>query len=152
MTDRSSEPAFCPPIHNACDAPPLSDQCRHCRTRDGAVGTARVDLGQADREDLAFGGLLVGDAPAKVDVGEDDRTLLAGAAQAREGQARETVALGREVAEGRGDEDADGARGGVRHREAPRLRFSELSHAPDLQFVPGGHGSPAEIAAQWHLV
>ena len=75
-----------------------------------------VDLGEADREHLSFGGLLVGNAPAKVHVREDHRALLAGAPQTREAEAREAVALGGEVTEGGGNEDADGARRGVRHR------------------------------------
>jgi hypothetical protein len=69
-----------------------------------------VDLGEADGENLALLGLLLGDAPAQVDIDELDLALAAAAAELGEDRFHQQIALPREVAEGRGEEDADGAR------------------------------------------
>ena len=71
-----------------------------------------IDLGEADGKDLALLGLLLGDAPAQVDIDELDLAPAAAAAELGEDLFDQQIALPREVAEGRGEEDADGA--GVR--------------------------------------
>ena len=71
-----------------------------------------VDIGEADGEDLALLGLLLGDAPAQVDIDELDLALAAAAAKLGEDRFHQQIALPRKVSEGRGEEDADGA--GVR--------------------------------------
>ncbi len=68
-----------------------------------------VDLGEADGQDFALLRLLLGDAPAQVDIDELDLTLAAAAAELGEDCFHQQIALPREVAEGRGKEDADGA-------------------------------------------
>ena len=71
------------------------------------IGPAALDLGQAEREHLAFVGLLLGDAPAQVHLGEGDKAFGALAAQFGEDLLHQQIPLPHHVAEGGGDEDAD---------------------------------------------
>ncbi len=70
-------------------------------------GAAALDLGQADGKRLAFGFLLVGHSPPKVDIGPGDTATFAQLAELREGALDQFVALGMHIAEGGGDEHAD---------------------------------------------
>ena len=75
-------------------------------------GACAVDLGQADRQNLAALGLFGGDAPAQVDIDQFDEAVLQARTQFGEDPPHQQVALLGEVAEGATEKDADGARVG----------------------------------------
>ena len=80
------------------------------------IGPAALDLAQADRQHLAFGFLLIRDAPAQVHLAPGHPALLAQFAELREDVLDQQFAFGLHVAEGGRDEDAQlaGLRGGRR--------------------------------------
>ena len=92
------------------------------------IRTAAFDLGQAQRQDLPFRRLFLGDAPAQVHLGEGDEALGALAAQFGEDILHEQVPFPHHVAEGGRDEDADHAVGPARNRAVRRTWGLFLSH------------------------
>ena len=71
-----------------------------------------LDLREADRQHGVLRLLLVGDAPAQVDLAPHHAALLAEVADLGEDALHELLALALHVAEGRRDEDAQDARCG----------------------------------------
>ena len=84
------------------------------------VRAAAVDLGEADRQHRAFGLLLVGHAPAQVDLGERHAALLAQLPDRREDPLDQLLALVLHVAKRRRHEHPDRPR--VRHQVEARVR------------------------------
>ena len=72
------------------------------------MGPAPVDLRQAQVEDLVVVGLLLGHTPTQIDIDQVDAVLLQPGPQFREDHFDQVVPLRVHVAEGGGDEDADG--------------------------------------------
>jgi hypothetical protein len=58
-----------------------------------------LDLGQADRQSMPFGLLLIGDTPAKIDIAPDDPSLVAQLAQLREDLFDQLLPFGMHVTE-----------------------------------------------------
>ena len=79
------------------------------RQQAGEERPAVVDLGEAERQHAPLGLLLIGDAPAQIDLAPSDTALLAQFAKLREDVLDQTVAFSLHVPEGRGDKDPDGA-------------------------------------------
>src|SRR5262249_11809544 len=73
------------------------------------IRTRALDLGEADRQHLAALRLLGRDAPPQVHVHELDETLLQPRPERGNDLPHQQIPLGAEIAEGRRDEDADGA-------------------------------------------
>ena len=68
---------------------------------------AAIDLGEADGQDVAALGLLLGDAPAQIDLAPGDAALFAELAELGEDPFDQLLAFGEQVAERGRHKDAD---------------------------------------------
>src|SRR5208283_3921071 len=100
--------------------------------------SARVHLVQAQADHLLVLRLVLGDAPAQVDVVQLDAEGEELLAQRRERHFDEMIPLGVHVPEGRGKEDTDASPGAGRHEEFPfegTLWSAAVAAALDFSFA-----------------